>query len=60
MSTFAEITDNVPQEDREFSLGATSVSDSGGICIAGFLSMAVETVLCRYQVRHGRDFCKKL
>ena len=60
VSTFAEITDNVPQEDREFSLGATSVSDSGGICIAGFLGMAVETLLCRYQVRHGRDFCTKL
>ncbi|KAI9777347.1 MAG: battenin CLN3 protein [Geoglossum umbratile] len=59
MSTFAEITDNVPQEDREFSLGATSVSDSGGICIAGFLGMALETLLCRYQVHHGRDFCKK-
>ncbi|CAN9443738.1 unnamed protein product [Alternaria alternata] len=42
VSTFAEITDNVPKEDREFSLGATSVSDSGGICIAGFLGMAVE------------------
>ncbi|CAN9160321.1 unnamed protein product [Alternaria alternata] len=45
VSTFAEITDNVPKEDREFSLGATSVSDSGGICIAGFLGMAVETGL---------------
>ncbi|CAN9129258.1 unnamed protein product [Alternaria alternata] len=43
VSTFAEITDNVPKEDREFSLGATSVSDSGGICIAGFLGMAVES-----------------
>ncbi|KAH0544853.1 hypothetical protein FGG08_001082 [Glutinoglossum americanum] len=60
MSTFAEITDNVPLEDREFSLGATSVSDSGGICIAGFLSMVAETSLCSYQVRHGRDFCREL
>ncbi|KAI8934842.1 battenin CLN3 protein, variant 2 [Plenodomus lindquistii] len=58
VSTFAEITDNVPKEDREFSLGATSVSDSGGICIAGFLSMGVEVGLCRWQVDHGRNYCK--
>jgi battenin len=58
VSTFAEITDNVPKEDREFSLGATSVSDSGGICIAGFLGMAVEVSLCRWQVDHGRNYCK--
>ncbi|KAL4918239.1 CLN3 protein-domain-containing protein [Aspergillus aurantiobrunneus] len=37
VNTFAEIGDRVPQKDREFSLGATTVSDSGGICIAGFL-----------------------
>ncbi|KAL2850560.1 CLN3 protein-domain-containing protein [Aspergillus pseudoustus] len=40
VNTFAEIGDRVPREDREFSLGATTVSDSGGICIAGFLGMA--------------------
>jgi battenin len=60
VSTFAEITDNVPKVDREFSLGATSVSDSGGICLAGFLGMAFEVWLCNWQVNHGRDFCKKL
>ncbi|KAJ5339792.1 hypothetical protein N7452_006520 [Penicillium brevicompactum] len=38
VNTFAEITDRVPKEDREFSLGATTVSDSGGICIAGLLN----------------------
>ncbi|KAF2741006.1 batten's disease protein Cln3 [Polyplosphaeria fusca] len=58
VSTFAEITDNVPKEDREFSLGATSVSDSAGICTAGFLSMAVEVGLCKWQVGHGRNYCK--
>ncbi|KAF2873090.1 batten's disease protein Cln3 [Massariosphaeria phaeospora] len=58
VSTFAEITDNVPKEDREFSLGATSVSDSGGVCIAGFISMAVEVWLCKWQVGHGRNYCK--
>jgi battenin len=60
VNTFAEITDNVPRADREFSLGATSVSDSGGICIAGFLGMALEVALCKWQVRHGRDYCRKL
>jgi battenin len=60
VNTFAEITDNVPREDREFSLGATSVSDSGGICIAGILGMTLEVALCKWQVRHGRDYCRKL
>lgn len=59
VSTFAEITDNVPKEDREFSLGATSVSDSAGICIAGFVSMAFEVSLCNWQIQHGREFCKE-
>jgi battenin len=57
VSTFAEITDNVPLADREFSLGATSVSDSGGICIAGFIGMAFEVWLCQWQVDHGRNYC---
>jgi len=50
----------VAENDREFSLGATSVSDSGGICIAGFVGMAVETGLCGWQVAHGRDWCTRL
>ena len=58
VNTFAEILDTIPKEDREFSLGATSVSDSGGICIAGFVGMALEVALCSYQVRHGRNFCR--
>jgi len=60
VSTFAEITDNVPKEDREFSLSATAVSDSAGICIAGFIGMAFELWLCGWQVRHGRDYCRQL
>lgn len=60
VNTFAEISDTVPQEDREFSLSATTVSDSGGICLAGFLGMAFEVWLCNWQVRHGRNYCKKL
>ncbi|KAI0535914.1 Batten's disease protein Cln3 [Xylaria digitata] len=60
VNTFAEIMENIPFEEREFSLGATSVSDSAGICIAGFVSMAMEVWLCNYQVQHGRDWCKKI
>ncbi|KAI9665680.1 MAG: battenin CLN3 protein [Bathelium mastoideum] len=60
VSTFAEITDNVPREEREFSLSATAVSDATGICIAGFLSMAFEVWLCSWQVHHGRDYCRKV
>ncbi|TGJ83014.1 hypothetical protein E0Z10_g5752 [Xylaria hypoxylon] len=60
VNTFAEIMENVPFEEREFSLSATSVSDSAGICIAGFVSMAMEVWLCNYQVQHGRDLCKKI
>ncbi|KAI9820740.1 MAG: battenin CLN3 protein [Pycnora praestabilis] len=60
VNTFAEITDKVPKEEREFSLGATSVSDSGGVCIAGFLGMAFEVWLCDWQVRHSRDYCHRL
>lgn len=59
VSTFAEITDNVPKGEREFSLSATSVSDSAGICTAGFLGMAFEVWLCEWQVAHGRDYCRR-
>jgi battenin len=60
VNTFAEIMENVPVDEREFSLGATSVSDSGGICIASFLGMAMEVWLCRWQVEHGRDYCRRI
>ncbi|KAJ6150529.1 hypothetical protein N7471_001728 [Penicillium samsonianum] len=59
VNTFAEIAEHVPKEDREFSLGATTVSDSAGICIAGFLSMGWEVWLCSWQVEHGRDYCRQ-
>ena len=60
VNTFAEIRDTVPKEEREFSLGATTVSDSGGICIAGFVGMVFEVWLCNWQVSRGRDYCKRL
>lgn len=60
VNCFAEIMEQVPVEEREFSLSATTVSDSGGICIAGLLSIFMETSLCDYQVAHGRDWCKQI
>ncbi|OQO08578.1 hypothetical protein B0A48_06448 [Cryoendolithus antarcticus] len=60
VSTFAAIRQEVPEEDCEFSLGATTVSDSGGICVAGFLSIGMEKALCGWQVRDGRDWCERL
>ncbi|EGR47076.1 uncharacterized protein TRIREDRAFT_49992 [Trichoderma reesei QM6a] len=60
VTCFAEIMENVPAEEREFSLSATTVSDSGGICIAGLISIVMETSLCDYQVAHGRDWCRKV
>jgi battenin len=60
VNTFAEISDTVPRDEREFSLSATTVSDSGGICIAGLISMGVEVWLCRWQVGRGRDWCTRL
>jgi battenin len=60
VNTFAEIMEHVPLEEREFSLGATSVSDSGGICLAGVISIFLEVGLCNWQASHGRDWCKKI
>lgn len=59
INAFAEITDNVPTADREFSLAATSVSDSAGVCLAGLVGMALEVWLCDWQTRHGRDYCHR-
>ncbi|CAD6445175.1 3bd73db5-ff9e-43b1-9d60-34538f75ab5e [Sclerotinia trifoliorum] len=58
VNTFAEIMEKVDEADREFSLGATSVSDSGGICVAGFLGMVLEVGLCQWQVEKGRSWCR--
>ena len=60
VSTYAAVQDEVPEEDREFSLGAVAVSDAVGICLAGFLGVGMESGLCSWQVRHGRDWCRQL
>ncbi|KJZ74149.1 Protein btn-1 [Hirsutella minnesotensis 3608] len=60
VNCFAEILERVPAEDREFSLGATVVSNSAGICMAGLISIPLETKLCGYQAAHGRDWCRRV
>jgi battenin len=60
VSTYAAVREDIPEEEREFSLGAVSVSDSAGICLAGFLGVAMESGLCSWQVQHGRDWCRQL
>lgn len=60
VNCFADIMERVPPADREFSLAATTVSDSAGICVAGLASIAVETRLCDYQVAHGRPWCRQV
>lgn len=60
VNCFAKILDEVQEEDREFSLGATSVSDSGGICVAGFVGLVLEPWLCGWNVGRGRRWCREL
>ncbi|KAL5614430.1 hypothetical protein BROUX41_004535 [Berkeleyomyces rouxiae] len=60
VNTFAKILEEVPLADREFSLAATTVSDSAGICIAGLVSIILEVRLCDWQVNHGRDWCHNI
>ena len=60
VNTFADILENVAAEDREFSLSAATVSDSAGICVAGFIGILLEPRLCAYQVADGRDWCQRI
>ena len=60
VNTFAKITEEVDEEDTEFSLSATTVADSSGILIASLISMALEPAICDYQASHGRRWCKEV
>ncbi|USW46693.1 Putative batten's disease protein Cln3 [Septoria linicola] len=59
VSTFAAVREDVSEDEREFSLGAVTVSDSAGIFCAGLLGAGMETALCKWQVDHGRDWCRQ-
>ncbi|KAK5687988.1 battenin CLN3 protein [Elasticomyces elasticus] len=60
VSTYAAVREEVPEEEREFSLGAVTVSDSAGIFVAGLLGAVMESQLCSWQVGHGVDWCRRL
>ncbi|KAL8789504.1 MAG: hypothetical protein Q9213_001117 [Squamulea squamosa] len=62
VNTYAKIADDVPEEEREFALGAVTVSDSAGITLAGLVGVmgGVEEGLCAWQVGRGRDWCRRL
>ncbi|KAL8707129.1 MAG: hypothetical protein Q9220_007792 [cf. Caloplaca sp. 1 TL-2023] len=60
VNTYAEVGERVREEEREFALGAVSVSDSAGITLAGVLGVGIEEGLCKWQVERGRDWCRRL
>ncbi|XP_015608291.1 battenin isoform X3 [Cephus cinctus] len=47
VNTFYKMSKEVPQEEREFSLGMTTMADSLGIALAGWLSMPVHNAICK-------------
>lgn len=59
VSTFAAIREDISEDEREFSLGAVTVADSAGIFFASLLGAGMETTLCRWQVDHGRNWCRQ-
>jgi battenin len=70
VNTFHEVLEREHIDgDREFALGAgifhivqidelVGMADSGGVTVAGFLSLIIEPLLCRYQVANGRPWCR--
>ena len=52
LNTFTEIPDpgntRLEVEDKELALGAVTVSDSAGICVAGVVGMELEVGLCSW------------
>ncbi len=60
VNTFAAVREGREGEEREWSLGAVSVSDSAGICVAGVVGLGLEGAVCGWQVSRGRDWCTRL
>ena len=60
VSTFDGIRTRYSGEEREWCLGATTVSDSAGIAVAGVVASVVEKAVCGYQVDNGRDWCTRM
>jgi len=60
VNTFAAVAEGRAGEGREWCLGAVSVSDSAGICVAGVVGLGLEGAVCAWQVRRGKDWCRRL
>ncbi|KAI5790309.1 CLN3 protein-domain-containing protein [Geopyxis carbonaria] len=65
VNTFAAILEDADilgggAKEREFAMGAVSVGDTAGICIAGLASLALEPALCAAQVRRGVEWCRMM
>ena len=71
VNAFHEVQDREHSDaDREFALGAgtsfphsgltmiVGMADSGGVTVAGFISLILEPLLCGYQVNTGRPWCR--
>ena len=50
VNAFYMISENVPEEVQEFSLGIASVADSLGIVLAGLISTPVHNALCHLKM----------
>lgn len=57
VNTFMSVSEESEEENREFAMGAVSISDSLGIVIAGCISLRLEPFLCSHQVKNGQDWC---
>ena len=58
VNTFSSVSNSVSLKDREFAMGAVTMSDSSGIVVAALMSMMLEPSLCQYQINHGRPWCE--
>lgn len=58
VNTFMSVSEEVPKDRREFSMGCVGISDSFGVMLAGCINWWLETKLCDVQTSHGRDWCR--
>lgn len=58
VNTYMLVSETVPAHEREFAMATVGMSDSAGIAFAGLISLGLEPSLCRYQVNHGRPWCR--
>ncbi|CAF1080313.1 unnamed protein product [Adineta ricciae] len=47
VNTFYKISKEIPERDREFSMGVASVGDSFGITFAGLLAIPIHNAICQ-------------